>query len=195
MKYIQDDQLAQWTSALTDVSIGHSRLLHGRLEVYSMKRVTSEKKDAVRLGEKYVEQIQQDQEASNILNIANPTRRKRRSVSAGRLEEASSVTFAADARTMGNATTAPPAKRPRSCSLDEGLKPSTATALGDFSEQSTRRLMTDLVLTLNAAFPDYDFSSIKPSDFTKMSIKKAGVSGTESSCQIIQTIISPFDFW
>ena len=106
MKYIQDDQLAQWTSALTDVSIGHSRLLHGRLEVYSMKRVTSEKKDAVRLGEKYVEQIQQDQEASNILNIANPTRRKRRSVSAGRLEEASSVTFAADARTMGNATTA-----------------------------------------------------------------------------------------
>lgn len=40
--------------------------------------------------------------------------------------------------------------------------------LGDFSNTCTQRLMTDLILTLNASFPDYDFSSIKPSHFSKL---------------------------
>lgn len=35
--------------------------------------------------------------------------------------------------------------------------------LGDFHDTSAQRLMTDLILTLNASFPDYDFSSIRPS--------------------------------
>jgi len=30
--------------------------------------------------------------------------------------------------------------------------------------------MTDLILTLNASFPDYDFGSIKASDFTKVKV-------------------------
>jgi hypothetical protein len=47
------------------------------------------------------------------------------------------------------------------------------TALGDFFELSTRRLMTNLILTLNASFPDYDFSSVKPTDFTAISVQTA----------------------
>mmetsp|Transcript_14308 Transcript_14308/g.18695 ORF Transcript_14308/g.18695 Transcript_14308/m.18695 type:complete len:357 (+) Transcript_14308:388-1458(+) len=192
MKYIQDNALAQWTSALTEVSIGHSRILHGRLEMYSMKRVSSDKKYAAVLGEKYVEQIQQDQELAAILPptpvVLSDTKRTRggrkRSQSTGRLEEASSscVTFSPDliqggvsnstTTTSATTTSGPPSKRSRSCSLDEGLKPRKAvTALGDFNETGTRRLMTDLVLTLNASFPDYDFSSIKPTDFKKLPVK------------------------
>lgn len=39
------------------------------------------------------------------------------------------------------------------------------TTLGDLSDTSTRRLLTDLILTLNMSFPDYDFGSAKPDDF------------------------------
>ena len=41
------------------------------------------------------------------------------------------------------------------------------SALGDFQEISTRRLMTDLILTLNASFPDYDFGNVRPAYFRK----------------------------
>lgn len=40
--------------------------------------------------------------------------------------------------------------------------------LGDFHESCTQRLMTDLILTLNASFPDYDFSSVRPSHFARI---------------------------
>ena len=33
----------------------------------------------------------------------------------------------------------------------------TRSPLGDFHEMGTRRLLTDLILTLNASFPDYEF--------------------------------------
>lgn len=39
------------------------------------------------------------------------------------------------------------------------------STLGDISATSTRRLLTDLILTLNMSFPDYDFGSAKPDDF------------------------------
>lgn len=195
MKYLQDGDLARWTTALTEVPIGHSRMLNGRLEAYSMKRATSDKKYAAVLGEKYVEQIQQDQDSLAEPLTSNPSikkfRGRRRSQSVGVLPEASRGD--ADEKSVKNAKnvafsngTPPldevlPKKRMRSCSLDEGYPiASFATALGDFNEQGTRRLMTDLVLTLNAAFPDYDFGSVKPSDFVKMHAKRASLKINES---------------
>uniref|UniRef100_A0A7S2LRD0 Repressor of RNA polymerase III transcription n=1 Tax=Leptocylindrus danicus TaxID=163516 RepID=A0A7S2LRD0_9STRA len=35
-------------------------------------------------------------------------------------------------------------------------------------EQQSVRLITDLILTLNASFPDYDFSSVSPSQFQRI---------------------------
>mmetsp|Transcript_25795 Transcript_25795/g.53771 ORF Transcript_25795/g.53771 Transcript_25795/m.53771 type:complete len:350 (+) Transcript_25795:280-1329(+) len=186
MKYLQDNQLAQWTAALTEVPIGHCRILNGRLEVYSMKRATSDKKYAAVLGEKYVEQIQQDQDSMAEVPLMPIMRGRKRSQSEGVLAESSfrsassststgkdkSVVFSAH-ESAPEETELPPKKRSRSCSLDEGLPKTQLTALGDFNEQGTRRLMTDLVLTLNASFPDYDFGSIKPTDFVKLPAKKA----------------------
>lgn len=40
-----------------------------------------------------------------------------------------------------------------------------ASSLGDLSSNSTRRLLIDLISTLNASFPDYDFSSVSPDAF------------------------------
>ena len=149
---------------LTNVTVGHSRVLNGRVEAYSMKRAGSDKKYAATLGEKYVEQIHQDQEmaAKAIATItAEPfkSRTRKRSSSVGILTETDK-----DSENSPN-------KRRRSCSFDQALAlfpTKRPTALGDFTQQATRRLMTDLILTLNASFPDYDFGSVKASDFHKV---------------------------
>lgn len=46
-------------------------------------------------------------------------------------------------------------------------------ALGNFGEMESRRLMTDLILTLNSSFPDYDFGSVRPSDFEKIPVAES----------------------
>ena len=40
-----------------------------------------------------------------------------------------------------------------------------STSLGDLGLTMTRRLLIDLISTLNASFPDYDFSSVSPDAF------------------------------
>lgn len=57
--------------------------------------------------------------------------------------------------------------RSRSNSLDESNLVVYRTNLGDFAAQETRRLMTDLILTLNMSFPDYDFDCVSPNDFER----------------------------
>ena len=199
MKYIQDDKLSYWTGLLTGVTLGHSRVLHGRVEVYSMKRAGTDKKYAASLGEKYVEQIHQDQEMAAAAAVANEqqqqhnsrnstnnklmmtmmmsanppttttTTTRKRSVSVGVLQETEK-----EASNLKNNNENNSSKRRRSCSFDLALFPQKRpTALGDFTQQATRRLMTDLILTLNASFPDYDFGSVKASDFIKVKVTSA----------------------
>lgn len=159
---------------LSKQPVGHSRVLNGRVELFSMKRAGADKKYAATLGEKYVEQIHQDQEmaakAAATKSIATktttePPRLRKRSSSVGILTEADKDT-----------ENAAPNKRQRSCSFDQAMAifpTKRPTALGDFTQQATRRLMTDLILTLNLSFPDYDFGSVKASDFTKVRATRA----------------------
>jgi|AntRauTorckE5430_2_1112549.scaffolds.fasta_scaffold22383_1 hypothetical protein len=61
--------------------------------------------------------------------------------------------------------------RSRSNSADVNIVtnfPYSNSPLGDFHDTSTQRLMTDLILTLNASFPDYDFSNIRPGWFSRV---------------------------
>jgi len=39
--------------------------------------------------------------------------------------------------------------------------------LGPLSDASTRRLLIDLIATMNASFPDHDFSGLRPEQFTR----------------------------
>mmetsp|Transcript_24425 Transcript_24425/g.35893 ORF Transcript_24425/g.35893 Transcript_24425/m.35893 type:complete len:230 (+) Transcript_24425:63-752(+) len=48
-----------------------------------------------------------------------------------------------------------------------------STSLGDLNEVSTRRLLIDLISTLNASFPDYDFSTVSPEAFVQRDLKYA----------------------
>lgn len=167
MKYLQEEKLTLWTAALTNVSVGHSRVLNGRVEAYTMKRAGTDKKYAAVLGEKYVEQIHQDQEEmAAAAAMPGPRQPRKRSHSASILPETGKEDTD---RKNGGAT-----KRKRSCSFDQAFFPQKRlTVLGDFTEQATRRLMTDLILTLNSSFPDYDFGSIKTTDFVRMKATKA----------------------
>jgi hypothetical protein len=64
------------------------------------------------------------------------------------------------------------AKMMESLQADEDEIPtmrSRSSSLGDLSEVSTRRLLIDLISTLNASFPDYDFSNAKTEDFVPQS--------------------------
>ena len=43
---------------------------------------------------------------------------------------------------------------------------STGTSpLGNMSDPAARRLLVNLICTLNASFPDYDFSTLRPENF------------------------------
>lgn len=157
MKYLENDKLTELTAELSDVPIGDSdRVIIGRIEAYTMKRAGNDKKYAHELGQKYVAEIEEIQQ-----EMADTVERRKRSSSTSSIAEATA-----------NKRTKP--SRGRSLSFDYFTLDSadSKTNLGDFSELGTRRLMTDLILTLNASFPDYDFSNIKPSQFEKLELQK-----------------------
>jgi hypothetical protein len=39
--------------------------------------------------------------------------------------------------------------------------------LGPLADSSTRRLLIDLIATMNASFPDHDFSALRPDQFVR----------------------------
>jgi hypothetical protein len=47
------------------------------------------------------------------------------------------------------------------------ISPASASPLGSVNESSTRKLLINLILTLNNTFTDYDFRDLKPEDFVR----------------------------
>mmetsp|Transcript_1684 Transcript_1684/g.2479 ORF Transcript_1684/g.2479 Transcript_1684/m.2479 type:complete len:298 (+) Transcript_1684:290-1183(+) len=164
MKYLEDEKLTQWTSELSDAVLA-GRVINGRIEAYTMKRAGTDKKYAHALGEKFVAEMEQKENQMagyhDFLQKREDARnRKRRSVSVGE-----------------DPVKSEPSKkiqRARAISFDEISSPGIVTSvLGDFQEIGTRRLMTDLILTLNSSFPDYDFGNVRPCHFSKKTAKDA----------------------
>jgi hypothetical protein len=202
MKYLQVDAFTSLTARLQECRTGQ-RLIQGRIEAFTMKRAGNDKKYAADLGSKYVEQqesfvnewkqlvaasslgrrfINTDQEgdAQKIKEKNHQQQKRGRSQSVGICQDLSKQR---DHRV----------KHPRSSSFDEVLIPQAAsqyhmpqqlTPFGDLKELSTRRLMTDLILTLNMSFPDYDFSSVQPNDFQSVSLNDV--------MQAVYSQLSPF---
>lgn len=53
---------------------------------------------------------------------------------------------------------------------DASSSSSSSTGIGDLSQNSTRKLLIDLVQTMNASFLDHDFSSISPESFRPQNV-------------------------
>ena len=175
MKYLEDEKLTKLTSELTDAALGRSRSIHGRIEAYIMKRAGTDKKYAHALGERYVAEMetvesQLAEYKSFLERHAKFDKQDASSSHKGRKRSASTGS-------QLEATISNPKKqqRPRSNSFDNlsSVGPTASKKIGDFGEIGTRRLMTDLILTLNSSFPDYDFASIKPCDFEKIHVSNA----------------------
>jgi hypothetical protein len=198
-----------------------SRRVRGKVEAYTMKRTSTDKKYASHLGIKYVTSLQQrnnlnkypnhfsvgshlnasafgempmhrasslgmmgeygsdirfgvgKEAASTGVDHQQGLSKKRRSQSVGYHGEVI-VSGTSQGQQRDDWTDGHHSKkaRGRSNSLDEKNCRSSVlayhTSLGDFSMQETRRLMTDLILTLNSSFPDYDFAEVSPNDFVKV---------------------------
>jgi hypothetical protein len=169
MKFLENEKLTELTAQLSEAILGNSqRQIDGRIEAYTMKRAGSDKKFAHVLGQKYIQDLEEQQQllasamipsSSSLGSKGGETSRKR----------SNSATSALEAMTQKKSRTG----RNRSQSVDLGKLSLSSSGIGDFSELATRRLMTDLILTLNASFPDYDFSSVKPGQFTKLDLEVA----------------------
>lgn len=165
MKYLQEEGLAALTACMTEASptntknsMTSNRLLFGRIEAFTTKRARMEKLMAQEVSERYWNQDEQLQEEKH------PSKQRRR-----RSQSVSSIQ-------------APPVSilknRSRSSSLDVSLsfasnhhrsyKRSNQTNSNSIKNTWCRRTYTDLVLTLQASFPDYDFSNIPPDYFVKL---------------------------
>lgn len=149
MKYLHDDAFAALTSKLMDCPIhdnspSNTRVLHGRIEAYTTKRTVSDKRYAVDLLQRFV-RVQEAQEQQQA------AMKRKRSVSTSEAPEV------------------PPSdrNRRRTLSLDETL-PALVQEL-----QLSRRLLTDLILTLNLAFPDFDFGGTELSEICAIPLKQA----------------------
>jgi hypothetical protein len=160
MKYLEDEKLTQWTSELTDAVLA-GRVINGRIEAFTMKRAGTDKKYAHALGERYVKEMEQrESEMADHQEFIQKQREHTKEASRKR-----SVSF-------GNLEVSPkPVKMQRALSFDESIH--VPSPLGDFQEIGTRRLMTDIILTLNASFPDYDFGNVRASHFLKTNAKDA----------------------
>lgn len=105
MKYLPLDAFEQLNSSLSCVDIGDARI-YGRLEGYSCKHTTDDRKLKHHIESKY-----EENQPSSLETVKSP--------------------------------------------------------FGPF-EQTSRKTLVYLLATLNAAFPDYDFSDVKPHYFTKI---------------------------
>lgn len=177
---MENEKLNEFSSELSEAVLKDShRVIHGRIEAYTMKRAGTDKKYAHALGQKYIAEIEDMQEElaatverkrrrrSNSESMM--TTKKKRSMSNDSNKKSKPSFFKESSASTSNKETTRARSRSFDCTLDSN---SSKTTLGDFSEISTRKLMTDLILTLNASFPDYDFSNIKPNQFQKINMSE-----------------------
>ena len=171
VKYLHDDALQNVTAALTDCPVG-GRRLNARLEAYTMKRAGTDKKYAAELQSHHLEtQDVLDREWS-----ASTTRKTRqRSVSTG---DERGALRSGNRRKRSNSLDVPPSRTssvaaPRSISTSGINYLESAATAPSHTSLLNRRLWTDFILTLNQAFPDYDFAAATASDFHLIPLEAA----------------------
>lgn len=153
MKFIEDDKLIELTQDLSDVIFG-TRVINGRIECFSCKRTGDDKKYAHELSEKYMHEIE---------NSGAQIQKSQSGQSLSPSKDSYSSCLRSTRSVKG-----------RSSSVGSASELSTSP-LGDFHEPVTRRLLTDLILTLNSSFPDYDYSLVRADQFVRMKSAKSAV--------------------
>lgn len=142
MKFIEDDKLIQLTQDLSHAVFG-TRVINGRIECFSCKRTGGDKKYAHELSEKYMHEIE----------TSDAQMQKNQSPQSYSPKKDSYLK--------------PCLVKKRSSSVGS-TSDLSFSPLGDFHESVTQKLLTDLILTLNSSFPDYDYSSVRADQFVRI---------------------------
>ncbi|KAI9343123.1 Maf1 regulator-domain-containing protein [Obelidium mucronatum] len=153
MKYLEYNSLEEINTALSCVDARDTRVF-SRLDAYSCKSTGDDKKLKMHIDEKY-----EDDEAllagspipQSIYSSSNP-------YSSAAAAAAATGTLATSA-TTGTFLTTP---------LSTSFSHSPSSPFGPLAQITSRKTLFYLLATLNAAFPDYDFSDVKPELFTKV---------------------------
>lgn len=156
MKFLVSPSLQSVSEVLGYMDTGDS-VIQGRLEAYSCKRVSSDKKVAEELERKYSDQSAED----------GPQRA--RSGSLQRSMSGQSVERQYSGFTPVLASSVPGSAPMEDFVLGEspGGEEAAAGSLGVIPDYSMRKLFINLLLTLNTMYPDYDFSSVRPEEFAE----------------------------
>jgi len=193
MKLITSPALSEQAAKLQDVTIG-DRILSCTLDIFSCKRTNDEKKVAGKLN------VRQDEECKHLTELNNDKMQDKIHSIKEQRKRSSSISSESDytpgytqrKRSKSNdyendatAGTSPNShSNSKTVDKNEAVKPTlppkpsvTMTSLGDLSDPSVRRLHTDLILTLNATFSDYNFDSLKPSSFKRLSHERSNGAG------------------
>lgn len=150
MKFIEDEKFVQLTQDMSDAVFG-TRVINSRIECFSCKRAGGDKKYAHELGRKFMHEI----EISDAQQQDQLQRERSEGIPSSSFPPSSSSS-------LKPCLTAKPGD---SSAATDRL---SSSPLGDFHRTVTRRLLTDLILTLNASFPDYDFSDARPDQFLRL---------------------------
>ena len=181
------------TTGTDGTNAANSRTLHGRLEAYTMKRAGTDKKYAVNVSGRYTAEQEAEEQLSALLALQQyrpedtyigATRgRKRRSASTGEapseIQKARVTSLMPERRCRANSLDIPRWIPPTggASGTDETVRTSPSSTKPNFRALSmasvNRRLLTDLILTLNHSFPDYDFCTAGIADFTVCSLQTA----------------------
>jgi hypothetical protein len=167
MKFIDNYDLFELTNYLTEKEFGLS-VLNGKLEAFSLDKspvinlITDNKiqADALLLGcaAKTGTKTSIKQTPGNSLNDESKNIEGRKSGKNMQDQLASGLPPPYPQRRRSNSSTG--------CNyvVKKPLR-GRATSLGDLAEPSSRRLLFDLISTLDDFFPDYDFDTTKPEQF------------------------------
>ncbi|CCI49676.1 unnamed protein product [Albugo candida] len=139
MKYLEEKELVWLNSLLSSYDIG-DRVIKGRIEAFSCKKTASDRKLAKSLEQHYQQEISETQYSPRVLENNDTVEHK-------------------------------PFENPQNTKSDLSnsytrILPS-AQSIGALRDAATRKLLIDLITTMNATFPDYDFSSVQIEQFYK----------------------------
>ncbi|CAM9984731.1 unnamed protein product [Ectocarpus sp. 13 AM-2016] len=146
MKYLDEPRLAYWSNFLRSVELG-DRLLSVRTDAFSCKKAGDDKR------------LSKELERQLSASLPTPSR----SSSASSAASTAAVTPTTTTPAAGGFTAGGSGGGAAAAAAAFGTSPS----FGVLTDVGVRRTLVDLICTMNASFPDYDFSGVRPDSFDK----------------------------
>ncbi|KAL0478403.1 hypothetical protein AKO1_008621 [Acrasis kona] len=156
MKYLEVQDLSPYNCLLDGFDIGTS-IIYGKIEVYSCKQTTQDKRIAQELEKNY--QAMKKEPGTLARSYESTTATMKSSSRPIVKKEQTKNSFSYEEHQKR--TPLSPALRPP-CPHD--FSNNHVDPFGDSKQK--RKTFSDLIATLNTSYPDYDFTEVKPADFT-----------------------------